>query len=61
MCVVDLVKAILLRRGILWKVFQEYGVGGPLLRAVWSLSDQSRSLVHIAGSNSDLSPVHVGL
>ncbi|KAI3369582.1 hypothetical protein L3Q82_024487 [Scortum barcoo] len=31
-----------------------------LLRAVWSLYDRSRSLVHIAGSKSDLFPVHVG-
>ena len=40
---------------------QEYGVGGPLLRAVRSLYDRSRSLVRIAGSKSDLFPVHVGL
>ncbi|KAI3365359.1 hypothetical protein L3Q82_010444 [Scortum barcoo] len=39
----------------------EYGVRGPLLRAVRSLYDQSRSLVRIAGSKSDLFPVHVGL
>ncbi|KAI3355396.1 hypothetical protein L3Q82_018240 [Scortum barcoo] len=35
---------------------------GPLLaRAVRSLYDRSRSLVRIAGSKSDLFPVHVGL
>ncbi|KAI3351315.1 hypothetical protein L3Q82_005865 [Scortum barcoo] len=39
----------------------EYGVRGPLLRAVRSLYDRSRSLVRIAGSKSDLFPVHVGL
>ncbi|KAI3363179.1 hypothetical protein L3Q82_011552 [Scortum barcoo] len=42
-------------------VLREYGVRGPLLRAVWSLYDRSRSLVRIAGSKSDLFPVHVGL
>ncbi|KAI3372595.1 hypothetical protein L3Q82_023066, partial [Scortum barcoo] len=40
----------------------EYGGSGrPLLRAVRSLYDRSRSLVRIAGSKSDLFPVHVGL
>ncbi|KAI3360296.1 hypothetical protein L3Q82_014600 [Scortum barcoo] len=39
----------------------KYGVRGPLLRAVRSLYDRSRSLVRIAGSKSDLFPVHVGL
>ncbi|KAI3352719.1 hypothetical protein L3Q82_020175 [Scortum barcoo] len=47
--------------GILWGVLREYGVRGPLLRAVRSLYDRSRSLVRIAGSKSDLFPVHVGL
>ncbi|KAI3361315.1 hypothetical protein L3Q82_013500 [Scortum barcoo] len=37
------------------------GSGSPLLRAVRSLYDRSRSLVRIAGSKSDLFPVHVGL
>jgi len=37
------------------------GVCGPLLRAVRSLYDRSRSLVRIAGSKSDFFPVHVGL
>ncbi len=48
-------------RGILWRVLREYGVQGPLLRAFRSLYDRSRSLVCIAGSKSDLFPVHVGL
>ncbi|KAI3371775.1 hypothetical protein L3Q82_024328 [Scortum barcoo] len=43
------------------EVLREYGVRGPLLRAVRSLYDRSRSLVRIAGSKSDLFPVHVGL
>ncbi|KAI3368498.1 hypothetical protein L3Q82_025511, partial [Scortum barcoo] len=37
------------------------GIRGPLLRAVRSLYNRSRSLVRIAGSKSDLFPVHVGL
>ncbi|KAI3360319.1 hypothetical protein L3Q82_014632 [Scortum barcoo] len=37
------------------------GSGEPLLRAVRSLYDRSRSLIRIAGSKSDLFPVHVGL
>ncbi len=62
MCFVDLEKAFdRVPRGILWEVLQEYGVGGPLLRAVRSLYCRSRSLVRIAGSKSDLFPVHVGL
>ncbi|KAI3368720.1 hypothetical protein L3Q82_025415 [Scortum barcoo] len=63
MCFVDLEKAFdRVPRGILWGVLQlEYGVRGPLLRAVRSLYDRSRSLVRIAGSKSDLFPVHVGL
>ena len=62
MCFVDLEKAFdRVPRGILWEVLREYRVGGPLLRAVGSLYDQSRSLVHIAGSKSDLFPVRVGL
>ncbi|KAK3554788.1 hypothetical protein QTP70_033482 [Hemibagrus guttatus] len=46
---------------ILWEVLWEYGVHGPLLRAVQSLYNRSRSLVHIASCKSDLFPVHVGL
>ncbi|KAI3377883.1 hypothetical protein L3Q82_008468 [Scortum barcoo] len=63
MCFVDLEKAFdHVPRGILWGVLHcEYGVRGPLLRAVRSLYDRSRSLVRIAGSKSDLFPVHVGL
>ncbi|KAL0203001.1 hypothetical protein M9458_001019, partial [Cirrhinus mrigala] len=48
MCFVDLEKAFdRVPRGVLWSVLWEYGVRGPLLRAV-------RSLVRIAGSKSDL-------
>ncbi|KAK3529745.1 hypothetical protein QTP86_003010 [Hemibagrus guttatus] len=62
MCFVDLEKAFdHVPRGILWEVLWEYGVRGPLLSAVRSLYDQSRSLVRIASSKSDLFPVHVGL
>uniref|UniRef100_A0A6Q2ZFL9 ribonuclease H n=1 Tax=Esox lucius TaxID=8010 RepID=A0A6Q2ZFL9_ESOLU len=62
MCFVDLEKAFdCAPRGILWRVLREYGVLGPLLIAVRSLYDRSRSLVRIAGSKSDLFPVHVGL
>ncbi|KAI3354606.1 hypothetical protein L3Q82_019110 [Scortum barcoo] len=39
-------------RGILWGVLREYGVRGPLLRAVRSLYDRSRSLVRIAWQRS---------
>ncbi|KAK3512409.1 hypothetical protein QTP70_009831 [Hemibagrus guttatus] len=49
MCFVDLEKAFdRVPRGILWEVLWEYGVCGPLLRAVRSLYNWSRSLVHIA-------------
>ncbi|KAK7921963.1 hypothetical protein WMY93_008865 [Mugilogobius chulae] len=62
MCFVDLEKAFdRVPRGVLWEVLREYGVRGPLLRAVRSLYDWSRSCVRIAGSKSDLFPVHVGL
>uniref|UniRef100_A0A8C9WAJ3 Reverse transcriptase domain-containing protein n=1 Tax=Scleropages formosus TaxID=113540 RepID=A0A8C9WAJ3_SCLFO len=62
MCFVDLEKAFdCVPRGILWGVLRDYGVRGSLLRAVRSLYDRSRSLVRIAGSKSDLFPVHVGL
>ncbi|KAI3369205.1 hypothetical protein L3Q82_007444 [Scortum barcoo] len=58
MCFVDLEKAFdRVPRGILWGVLREYGVRGPLLRAVRSLyNDRSRSLVRIAGSKSDPVP-----
>lgn len=62
MCFVDLEKAFdRVPRRILWEVLQEYEVRGPLLRAVRSLYDRSRSLVRTAGSKSDLFPVRVGL
>ncbi|KAK3549912.1 hypothetical protein QTP86_015528 [Hemibagrus guttatus] len=62
MCFVDLEKAFdCVPRGILWEVLWEYGVHGPLLRAVQSLYNRSRSLVRIASCKSDLFPVHVGL
>ncbi|KAK3513401.1 hypothetical protein QTP70_014229 [Hemibagrus guttatus] len=62
MCFVDLEKAFdCVPRGILWEVLWEYGVHGPLLRAVRSLYNRSRSLVRIASCKSDLFPVHVGL
>ncbi|KAK3542779.1 hypothetical protein QTP70_002978 [Hemibagrus guttatus] len=49
MCFVDLEKAFdHVPRGILWEVLWEYGICGPLLRAVRSLYNQSRSLVRIA-------------
>ncbi|KAK3510413.1 hypothetical protein QTP70_005909 [Hemibagrus guttatus] len=49
MCFVDLEKAFdHVPRGILWEVLWEYRVRGPLLRAVRSLYNQSRSLVRIA-------------
>ncbi|NAV92002.1 hypothetical protein FGF77_23585, partial [Salmonella sp. gx-f7] len=48
-------------RGILWGVLREYGVGGPLLRAIQFLYRRSMSLVRLAVSKSDLFPVRVGL
>ncbi|KAK3534027.1 hypothetical protein QTP86_000639 [Hemibagrus guttatus] len=62
MCFVDLEKAFdRVPRGILWEVLWEYKVHGPLLRAIRSLYNRSRSLVRIASCKSDLFPVHVGL
>ncbi|KAK3540202.1 hypothetical protein QTP70_028393 [Hemibagrus guttatus] len=62
MCFVDLEKAFdHVPCGILWEVLWKYGVHGPLLRAVRSLYNRSRSLVRIASCKSDLFPVHVGL
>ncbi len=61
-CFVDLEKAFdCVPCAVLWGVLWEYGVRGLLLRAARSLYDRSRSLVRIAGSKSDLFPVHVGL
>ncbi|TWW62673.1 hypothetical protein D4764_04G0013200, partial [Takifugu flavidus] len=60
MCFVDMEKAYDWVPGsILWGVLQEYGVEGPLIRAVQSLYQRSRSLVRIASflltpSNRDL-------
>ncbi|TWW59885.1 hypothetical protein D4764_06G0014150 [Takifugu flavidus] len=61
MCFVDLEKAYdRVPRSILWGVLREYGVDGPLIRAVQSLYRRSRSLVPIAGCKSDSFPVRVG-
>ncbi|TWW53743.1 hypothetical protein D4764_0109230 [Takifugu flavidus] len=49
MCFVDLEKAFdRVPRGVLWGVLREYGVSGPLIRAVCS-HDRCQSLVRIAG------------
>ncbi|KAK3537283.1 hypothetical protein QTP70_006987 [Hemibagrus guttatus] len=49
MCFMDLEKTFdHVPRGILWEVLWEYGVRGPLLRAVRSLCNRSRSLVRMA-------------
>ncbi|TWW76577.1 R2DM Retrovirus-related Pol polyprotein from type II retrotransposable element [Takifugu flavidus] len=62
MCFLDLEKAYdRVPRSILWGVLREYGVDGPLIRAVQSLYRRSRSLVRIAGCKSDLFTVRVGL
>ncbi|KAK3514353.1 hypothetical protein QTP70_015882 [Hemibagrus guttatus] len=57
MCFVDLKKAFdRVPCGILWEVLWEYGVRGPLLRAVRSLYNRSRSLVRIASSSPNRRP-----
>uniref|UniRef100_A0A8C6LTA7 Reverse transcriptase domain-containing protein n=1 Tax=Nothobranchius furzeri TaxID=105023 RepID=A0A8C6LTA7_NOTFU len=62
MCFVDLEKAFdRVPRGALWGILREYGVPGPLIRAVRSLYDRCQSLVRIAGSKSGSFPVRVGL
>ncbi|TWW73213.1 hypothetical protein D4764_15G0006070 [Takifugu flavidus] len=62
MCFVDLEKAYdQVPRSILWGVLREYGLEGPLIRAVQSLYQRSRSLVWIAGCMLDSFPVRVGL
>ncbi|TWW52971.1 hypothetical protein D4764_0013940, partial [Takifugu flavidus] len=58
MCFVDLEKAFdCVPRGVLWGVLQEYGVSGPLIRAVRSLYNRCQSLVRIAGSKSNSFPM----
>ncbi|KAK3540421.1 hypothetical protein QTP70_030962, partial [Hemibagrus guttatus] len=60
MCFVDLEKAFdRVPRGILWEVLWEYGVRGPLLRAVRSLYNRSRSLVRIASSECEAAGMRV--
>ncbi|KAK3573193.1 hypothetical protein QTP86_015101 [Hemibagrus guttatus] len=60
MCFVDLEKAFdRVPRGILWEVLWEYGVRGPLLRAVRSLYNRSRSLVCIASSEFEAAGMRV--
>ncbi|TWW76551.1 hypothetical protein D4764_13G0012130 [Takifugu flavidus] len=62
MCYVDLEKAYdRVPRSILLGVLREYRVEGPLIRAIQSLYQRSKSLVWITGCKSDLSPVRVGL
>uniref|UniRef100_A0A8C6L8D1 Reverse transcriptase domain-containing protein n=1 Tax=Nothobranchius furzeri TaxID=105023 RepID=A0A8C6L8D1_NOTFU len=62
MCYVDLEKAFdRIPRGTLWGVLWEYGVPGPMIRAVRSLYDRCQSSVRIAGSKSGSFPVTVGL
>uniref|UniRef100_A0A8C6MJS2 Reverse transcriptase domain-containing protein n=1 Tax=Nothobranchius furzeri TaxID=105023 RepID=A0A8C6MJS2_NOTFU len=62
MCFVDLEKAFdRVPWGALWGVLREYGVPGPLIRAVRSLHDRCQSLVRVAGSKSGSFPVRVGL
>ncbi|KAK3539305.1 hypothetical protein QTP86_034177 [Hemibagrus guttatus] len=60
MCFVDLEKAFdRVPRSILWEVLWEYGVHGPLLRAVRSLYNRSRSLVRIASSECEAAGMRV--
>lgn len=62
MCFVDLEKAFdRVPRGTLWGVLREYGVPGPLIRAIRSLYNQSESCVRILGTKSSTFPVGVGL
>ncbi|TWW59288.1 hypothetical protein D4764_06G0008180 [Takifugu flavidus] len=58
MCFVDLEKAFdHVPQGVLWGVLREYGVSGPLIRAVRSLYDRCQSLFRIAGSKSNSFPM----
>jgi len=51
MCFVNLEKVYdPVPRGILWRVLREYRVPEPLLRAIWSLYNQSNSCVCILGT-----------
>ncbi|KAK3508726.1 hypothetical protein QTP70_004271 [Hemibagrus guttatus] len=60
MCFVDLEKAFdHVPRGILCEVLWEYRVRGPLLRAVRSLYNRSRSLVRIASSECEAAGMRV--
>ena len=62
MCFVDLEMAFdHVPWGVLWGFFQDFGVSGPLMRAVCSLYDRSQSLVRIAGSKLYPFVVRVGL
>jgi len=46
---------------IMWGILREYGVPGPLVRAIRSLYKQSESYVHILGTKSSTFSVGVGL
>jgi len=58
MCFVDLAYDHV-PRGILWGVLREYGVPGPLVRAIRSMYEQSASCVRILSTKS--STLGVGL
>uniref|UniRef100_A0A3P8RJK0 Reverse transcriptase domain-containing protein n=1 Tax=Astatotilapia calliptera TaxID=8154 RepID=A0A3P8RJK0_ASTCA len=60
MCFVDLEKAFD-RVPWRWELLREYGVSGPLLRAIRSLYNRCKSLVRIAGNKLDSFPVGDGL
>lgn len=62
MCFLDLEKAYdPVPQGVLWVVFQEYGVPDLLLWTILALYNQSKSSIQIAGSKSDSFQVGVGL
>jgi hypothetical protein len=48
-------------RGLLWRVPQEYRVGGELLRAIISLYRDGRSCARVSGKKSDLFDARVRL
>ena len=59
-CFVDLEKAYdRVSRDKLWKVLQEYGVNGQLLRAIKSFYSRSKVCVRVNGKQSK--PFHVGV